>query len=89
MHNHEHNQCDHDLKYCPHCDVVYCTKCNREWGKERVVFKTVEVEKEKPLKGTIITYPPVEISPTYIFKDDHDIDITPIVTCLRAHSHQK
>lgn len=29
---HEHNDCDHDLKYCSKCDVVYCTKCLREWG---------------------------------------------------------
>ena len=32
MHNHYHNHCDHNLKHCGHCDVVYCTKCGREWG---------------------------------------------------------
>jgi hypothetical protein len=29
MHNHCH--CEHDLKYCEKCDVVYCTKCGKEW----------------------------------------------------------
>ena len=29
---HEHPECDHDLEYCSKCDVVYCTKCKREWG---------------------------------------------------------
>lgn len=32
MNNHNHSHCSHDLKYCDHCDVVYCTKCSREWG---------------------------------------------------------
>lgn len=30
---HEHSSCNHTLKYCEHCDVCYCTKCNKEWGK--------------------------------------------------------
>jgi hypothetical protein len=29
---HEHGECKHDLKYCPICDVVYCAKCDKEWG---------------------------------------------------------
>ncbi len=29
---HEHNECEHTLKYCQKCDVVYCTKCKHEWG---------------------------------------------------------
>lgn len=29
---HEHNECEHNLKYCSKCNVVYCTKCKREWG---------------------------------------------------------
>ena len=29
---HKHNcGCEHDLKYCGHCDVVYCSKCGKEW----------------------------------------------------------
>lgn len=33
MHDHEHTCCDHCLHYCPQCDVVYCCKCKREWGR--------------------------------------------------------
>lgn len=29
---HEHNECEHDLKHCRKCDVIYCVKCKREWG---------------------------------------------------------
>jgi len=32
MNRHNHSHCLHDLKYCDHCDTVYCTKCDREWG---------------------------------------------------------
>ncbi len=29
---HEHAGCEHkDLKYCPHCKVVYCERCGKEW----------------------------------------------------------
>lgn len=28
-HNHEH--CEHDLRYCKPCDAVYCVKCEAEW----------------------------------------------------------
>ncbi len=32
MHKHEEQvKCEHELKYCDHCDVVYCTKCKKEW----------------------------------------------------------
>ena len=30
MHDHH---CAHVLLYCSTCDVAYCTKCSREWGK--------------------------------------------------------
>ena len=30
-HNHSYNGCNHILQHCTHCDVVYCTKCSREW----------------------------------------------------------
>jgi len=32
MSRHNHDHCLHDLKYCEHCDTVYCTKCDREWS---------------------------------------------------------
>lgn len=31
---HEHNECEHDLKLCKVCNVVYCTKCGEEWKRE-------------------------------------------------------
>lgn len=33
MSKHDHSECDHDLKYCKHCDTVYCENCDREWKK--------------------------------------------------------
>lgn len=33
MHNHHHCGCQHELKFCPCCDTVYCTKCGVEWKK--------------------------------------------------------
>ena len=30
MHDHH---CVHVLAYCGSCDVAYCKKCSREWGK--------------------------------------------------------
>lgn len=29
---HEHSRdCKHELKFCEHCNVVYCVKCKTEW----------------------------------------------------------
>ena len=30
---HEHDECEHDLRLCRHCDIVYCKRCRREWGR--------------------------------------------------------
>ena len=30
MHDHH---CAHVLLYCSTCDVAYCSRCSREWGK--------------------------------------------------------
>jgi len=30
---HDHKKCNHTLRFCEHCDVVYCTKCEAEWKK--------------------------------------------------------
>ena len=35
MHNHTDKPCKHDLKVCTECGDVYCSKCKREWFKER------------------------------------------------------
>jgi hypothetical protein len=39
-HFHNHNHCNHNLRYCEHCDIVYCASCNREWGVPRYHFTT-------------------------------------------------
>jgi hypothetical protein len=28
---HEHKKCEHELKYCEECDLVFCKKCKKEW----------------------------------------------------------
>ncbi len=32
-HKHNHCHCAHDVEYCPICDVCYCKKCGKEWGR--------------------------------------------------------
>ena len=29
---HTHVNCQHTINYCSTCDMVYCTKCAKEWG---------------------------------------------------------
>lgn len=29
--HHDTHDCVHSLRYCKHCDVVYCEKCWKEW----------------------------------------------------------
>jgi len=39
---HEHDECEHELRYCKKCDVVYCIKCKREWyGHQSYVYPYV------------------------------------------------
>lgn len=35
---HDHKKCEHQLKFCEHCNIVYCDKCNEEWKKEKIIF---------------------------------------------------
>lgn len=37
---HEHNQCEHKLKYCKICDTVYCEKCKKEWHSFLIHYGT-------------------------------------------------
>lgn len=32
--SHNHCHCNHELKHCEICDVVYCTKCSKEWKQD-------------------------------------------------------
>jgi hypothetical protein len=36
MHEHPERSCEHTLKHCAHCDVVFCEKCKREWKQPKV-----------------------------------------------------
>lgn len=38
MHEHADKKCEHELKFCAHCDTVYCEKCKREWKTPVSVF---------------------------------------------------
>ena len=35
---HEHNECEHEIKYCKVCDICYCEKCKKEWYKGYYTF---------------------------------------------------
>lgn len=37
---HEHNDCEHELKYCKKCDVAYCEKCGKEWRNYNYTIST-------------------------------------------------
>jgi hypothetical protein len=37
MHIHNDGSCKHDLKVCADCGNVYCSKCSKEWFKDRNV----------------------------------------------------
>lgn len=44
-HDHKYNGCKHSLDFCGHCDVVFCTKCNKEWTSNSFnpyVFRELE-----------------------------------------------
>jgi hypothetical protein len=41
-HAHTHNHCKHDVAYCEHCDVCFCTKCGREWGLKSYMTYYIE-----------------------------------------------
>lgn len=31
MNNHVHVECEHQIKFCKKCDVVWCSECSKEW----------------------------------------------------------
>lgn len=37
MHNH-FEICEHELKICTVCNVVYCPKCRNEWVQKTVMY---------------------------------------------------
>ena len=74
---HEHEECEHQLKYCKVCDVVYCTKCKKEWGQSHYTWGyTTPTYTIQPLHYSIpegTARPPSEQYP--------------IITC-QNHNHQ-
>ena len=35
---HEHNSCEHTLKLCKVCDVVYCEQCKSQWRRNTYTY---------------------------------------------------
>ncbi len=35
---HDHNECEHEFKYCSKCDTVYCEKCGKEWYNTKITY---------------------------------------------------
>ena len=54
---HNHDKCKHELKYCDKCDVVYCEKCKKEWGRDNGI--------NIPYTPTVPIYPYVPNVPNY------------------------
>ena len=68
MHEHSYIGCEHELKHCSHCDVVYCEKCRREWKQTAAIntdwFKGWRTEDQyRPQQQQWPTQPPF-INPT-------------------------
>ncbi len=73
MHKHKKPEiCKHTLELCLDCDVVFCDRCQKEWGKETIV--TIP-----NFGGSGIINVPSIPNPPYIFGDD--TTNSPIVTC--------
>lgn len=35
---HDHKICEHELKFCKECEIVYCEKCEDQWGYIQETF---------------------------------------------------
>ena len=55
---HNHSSCEHQLKYCSHCDLVYCEKCGKEWKLITTGSTTITVP-YIPGTGTYPNFPNV------------------------------
>ena len=34
-------RCEHEVKHCSHCGVVYCAKCDKEWFENNISYNVV------------------------------------------------
>jgi hypothetical protein len=61
LHNHNHNHlpviCSHNTRLCKQCDIVFCSKCGKEWEpKTNYTFTTTYGGfGVSPLSGTTYT----------------------------------
>lgn len=69
---HDHSKCNHNLKYCEHCDIVYCTKCSEEWKKNYNSFT--------------YTSPGTSISPQYYCNGDAGITLCASTGTVHIHN---
>jgi len=66
---HDHTSCEHKLKFCEKCDMVFCEVCKEEWKKEKVGLTSpqfIPAPNPYPYNTTPCTGPnAVPLSPTY------------------------
>lgn len=55
-----HEHCEHELKHCEKCNVVYCEKCGEEWGKFPAGIPDAPVV---PYAPPVVPYPVQPFSP--------------------------
>ena len=89
MHEHKTQHCDHDLKLCVDCDVVYCHKCQRDWGKEKIVYRERVVE--RPVRNPYVypQYIPYVDPPPYLPYSSSSDDFTVRWVTTNAHTHSQ
>ncbi len=65
---HEHKECEHELKYCSKCNVVYCEICNKEWYSYSITVSS-------PYTATWYN------TQTISDKTTNPVNVTPVITC--------
>lgn len=65
MSKHDHQKveevvCEHELKHCKECDVIECTKCDKEWPQIKTEIIEVPI-----IQKTTDPYNPFPNSPWY------------------------
>ncbi len=74
--NHDHCHCDHELKHCEHCDVVYCRKCKREWGEKKTEYVPYYPYPYTPYIPYWSVIPPFEVTTKTITSNSEGWTIT-------------
>ena len=79
--NHQHSRCEHKMAWCRDCDVAYCSKCSKEWGKNQWMYKGWTNATQ-----TFPQFPYVYYS-SGTTSGDKPLDVTPTITCNGSHTH--